>query len=401
MRVLWHWYAMGPYHFARMNALARQAEIDLIVVESTAHDDHGWERREQPEFELLTLSNDVLSNRTPKKTAAALSRVLAERAPDLIVGPGYSDPHTLRTLLNYKARNRRAIVTLWSESTQSDHVRRWPQELAKSVFVTSFDGALVAGDLHARYLEQLGMSAERIRVVGNCVDNGFFAAAADAIRDRDCTMQSQSPPKNFLFVGRMIREKNLEGMFEAYRRYREFAGDEAWGLVLVGSGPEEERLKDLARTIAPAAIVFAGLKQPRELPEYYARASCFVLPSVSEPWGLVVNEAMAAGLPVLVSDKCGCAASLVREGINGFTFDPADVNQLAGVMARVSSADLPLEEMAIAGKQIVAGYSPAKFAQRAASHMIRLQEAHPLSPISQSASRTTASLLSFVWGHVS
>ena len=84
-------------------------------------------------------------------------------------------------------------------------------------------------------------------------------------------------------------------------------------------------------------VILAGFKQYDELPAYYGLASAFVHASTTEQWGLVVNEAMASGLPVLVSDRCGCAPDLVEDGVNGFTFDPYDVEALAGLMQRVAA----------------------------------------------------------------
>jgi glycosyltransferase involved in cell wall biosynthesis len=115
-----------------------------------------------------------------------------------------------------------------------------------------------------------------------------------------------------------------------------------------------------------------GFKQYDELPAYYALASAFVLASVVEPWGLVVNEAMASGLPVLVSERCGCAASLVRAGENGYMFDPADTGAIGASMARMAHAsDASRQEMGRASATIIEEFGPARFATgllRAAGH---------------------------------
>ena len=115
------------------------------------------------------------------------------------------------------------------------------------------------------------------------------------------------------------------------------AGD-AWHLVLLGDG---ELRGELERRIAlpdlAGAVILRGFRQYDELPAFYGLARAFVHASTTEQWGLVVNEAMAAGLPVLVSARCGCAQDLVRNGVNGFTFDPYDVEELAGLMQRVAA----------------------------------------------------------------
>jgi glycosyltransferase involved in cell wall biosynthesis len=105
-----------------------------------------------------------------------------------------------------------------------------------------------------------------------------------------------------------------------------------------------------------------GFKQYEELPAWYAAAGAFVHASTSEQWGLVVNEAMAAGLPVLVSNRCGCAPELVREGVNGFTFNPNDEEALANHLLHVSSMSPGArKEMGRASQQIITSLAPEQF----------------------------------------
>jgi len=107
-----------------------------------------------------------------------------------------------------------------------------------------------------------------------------------------------------------------------------------------------------------------GFKQYEELPAYYALANAFVHPSKSEQWGLVVNEALASGLPVLVSERCGCSPDLVQDGVNGFTFNPDDETQLTSRL--LAMATLPTEErerMGAAGREIVKQFGPEKFGE--------------------------------------
>ena len=170
----------------------------------------------------------------------------------------------------------------------------------------------------------------------------------------------------------MIPEKNLSRLVEAYHLYREHAPVEPWDLVLVGSGPQEISLRRQVDRSAIKGVWFAGLRQMDELPLYYARAKCLVLPSISEPWGLVVNEAMASGLPVLVSNRCGCAADLVRHGCNGFIFDPLNVRTLANLFRVVSSGSTNLEELGTKSREIVENYSTPLFAERASNHFAAL-----------------------------
>ena len=99
------------------------------------------------------------------------------------------------------------------------------------------------------------------------------------------------------------------------------------------------------------------------MPAYYGLASAFVHASTTEQWGLVVNEAMASGLPVLVSNRCGCAPDLVQEGVNGFTFDPYNVEQLAQLMLKISAFQtFSLSTFGAASRRIIADWGPERFA---------------------------------------
>jgi len=136
-----------------------------------------------------------------------------------------------------------------------------------------------------------------------------------------------------------------------------------WPLVLLGDGPLRS---DLCRLISDLSlqdsVLLPGFKQYPELPAYYGLAGAFIHASTTEQWGLVVNEAMASGLPVLVSNRCGCAADLVQEGGNGFTFDPYNVEQLAQLMLKISAFNFPLSAFGSESQRLIANWGPERFA---------------------------------------
>jgi glycosyltransferase involved in cell wall biosynthesis len=109
-------------------------------------------------------------------------------------------------------------------------------------------------------------------------------------------------------------------------------------------------------------MLLPGFKQYDELPAYFGLAGAFAHASTTEQWGLVANEAMASGLPVLVSNRCGCAQDLVQEGVNGFTFDPCDIEQLAKLMLRVSDSQFPISDFGAASRRIISSWGPERFA---------------------------------------
>jgi len=135
-------------------------------------------------------------------------------------------------------------------------------------------------------------------------------------------------------------------------------------LVLLGDGPLKANLSRLVSELRlDGHVHLPGFLQYHELPAYYGLADVFVHASTTEQWGLVVNEAMAAGLPVIVSNRCGCVPNLVAEGKNGFTFDPGSVESLAKLMLDMCHfSKRRLEDMGAESQRIVEGFTPAHFA---------------------------------------
>ena len=129
-----------------------------------------------------------------------------------------------------------------------------------------------------------------------------------------------------------------------------------------------------------SSVLLAGAKPYAELPAYYANAGAFIHASTTEQWGLVVNEAMASGLPVLVSNRCGCAQDLVQEGVNGFTFDPYNVEQLAQLMVQVSGFKFQVSEFGAASARLISNWGPERFAQGLAAAVEKAVACGPVKP---------------------
>jgi 1,2-diacylglycerol 3-alpha-glucosyltransferase len=299
------------------------------------------------------------------KIAQAVWSELNRLNPQTVLVPGYYNVPALASALWARLKRRRSV--LMTESTEDDHQRIWWREFAKSLIIRGlFQWAIAGGEAHLRYLKRLGFPVERVGRFYDVVDNEFFWNRAQSERLRHRAYEVGLPERFFLYVGRLAEEKNISKLLAAYQGYRERGG--TWSLVLVGGGPEETKLKEVAnRSEFRHDIHFEGLKTSGELAPYYAFASCFVLPSIREPWGLVVNEAMAAGLPVIVSTACGSAEDLVITGENGFVFDPHSVSELEQCLTRVTSLSAgEWRAMASASAARIAQYSPAAWAEEVA-----------------------------------
>jgi glycosyltransferase involved in cell wall biosynthesis len=148
-------------------------------------------------------------------------------------------------------------------------------------------------------------------------------------------MQLSRDQLTYLYVGRLSPEKGLQTLIRAFANVRSELDNAK--LVLVGSGPQREQLELLVKELClSSSVEFRGSMDVDRLAEQYASATCLVLPSTSEPWGLVVNEALHYGCPVLVSDKCGCVPELVVDGVTGYAFNTDDIGDLSDKLIRMS-----------------------------------------------------------------
>jgi glycosyltransferase involved in cell wall biosynthesis len=164
----------------------------------------------------------------------------------------------------------------------------------------------------------------------NAVDNALFATQAEGARAHagEFREKLKLPTRFVLFVGRLVREKGVFDLLEAYVKLDSGLRSEL-GLVYAGDGVAREELMRQASSISPGIICFAGFAHREDLAGLYALAEVLVLPTHSDPWGLVVNEAMACGSPIIVSDVAGCAADLVEDTWNGRVVRPHDPERLS------------------------------------------------------------------------
>jgi glycosyltransferase involved in cell wall biosynthesis len=259
-------------------------------------------------------------------------------------------------------------MVVMSESSRQDESRTWWKEAIKRRMVDLFSSALVGGKRHVEYLVELGMPRERVVVGYDVVDNDHFRQNAGEIRrQRSEVRQKYALPENyFLASARFIEKKNLPTLVQAYAEYRrrsEIAAKMPWDLVLLGDGPLRETLNSQLSTLnLTERVHLAGFKPYDELPAYYGLANAFVHASTTEQWGLVVNEAIASGLPVIVSNRCGCAPELVNG--NGFTFDPANEDELATQLFEMASlSDQERNHLGNNSYRIAANFAPERFGE--------------------------------------
>lgn len=294
----------------------------------------------------------------------AIKNAFVTLDPDAVCVPGWGSPLGIASLIAARSEGLPSIVL--SESQAADNPRVWWKEAVKRRFLDACSAALVGGSPHLDYLVSLGMPEDRIFMGYDVVDNHHFAGGADRARASGVELRQalRLPEQYFLASGRFIHKKNFASLLQGFAFYRERAGREAWNLVLLGDGVLRKDLERLTQSLGIAeAVHMPGFKNYEELPVYYGLAGAFVHSSTTEQWGLVVNEAMAAGLPVIVSDRVGCAADLVKHGTNGYIFDPYKPETLARYMYTVTDGDADRISMGQASRLIIERWTPRFFAE--------------------------------------
>jgi glycosyltransferase involved in cell wall biosynthesis len=294
-------------------------------------------------------------------------------APEAVAIPGWSTRAAFAALRWCFSTGTPAIMM--SESTKDDTTRHLLKEALKRQILSGCSAAVVGGTLHAAYLRELGMQTEQLFMGYDVVENAHFETGARQVRaEPELLRDKHSLPKRyFLASSRFVGKKNLHRLLTAFSDYRKAVGSGAWSLVLLGDGPLKPSLLGLLSELGiKGEVCLPGFKQYDELPVYYALADAFIHASTVEQWGLVVNEAMASQLPVLISNRCGCAPDLVREGLNGFTFDPENVEDVVAAMRRLSSMS-PEQRHCLGAEsaRIIADWDTDRFASAMKSAVYR------------------------------
>ena len=353
---------IAPYRIPVFNVLASRAGLDLHVIFLAETDEtlRQWRIHKDE----ICFSHSILpswrwrAGRTSFLINRGLWSALNKADPQVIICGGYNYAASWEALL--WARRHGVPFVLWSESNRHDARagRAWVESL-KAYFFRHCDGFVVPGKASFEYLKMLGCVEASISIAPNAVDNSFFATRAEStighateFRDR-----LKLPSRFILFVGRLVPEKGVFDLLQAYAKLESDVRSEI-GLVFAGNGSSGVELAQQAKRINPGVVCFPGFAQREDLAGLYALAECLVLPTHSDPWGLVVNEAMACGLPIIVSSVAGCSADLVEDGWNGYVVAPRDAERLSvAINSLVRQPELK-QRMSRHSSERIRNYSP-------------------------------------------
>jgi glycosyltransferase involved in cell wall biosynthesis/GT2 family glycosyltransferase len=266
-----------------------------------------------------------------------IARALSQVRPDVVVVSGWSTFTAQATIAWCRARDVPYVLVV--ESHDEGPRPGWRRRIKGAVVprvVGGASGALVTGTLARRSMIRRGAPPERVRVFANTVDVEEFGRLADGLAPRReelrAALGATADDVVVLSVARLAREKGHDALVHAVAE----AGDPRLLLVLAGGGPERERLEELAR-VRGVRVVFAGDLDWERIVETYVAADVFALLSEREPWAVVVNEAAACGLPLLLSDRVGAAHDLLRDGENGALVSAGDIGAAAAALRRLAA----------------------------------------------------------------
>jgi glycosyltransferase involved in cell wall biosynthesis len=213
---------------------------------------------------------------------------------------------------------------------------------------------LPLGALQAEYLIHYGAKVKDIYYFPNTADVDFFIKESDRYRKKKRELKKELGIKSkyiVLYVGRLTEEKGIFTLLKGFKEAK--SSYDSVTLLIVGDGKIRDSLEAFVSKRNIDSVRFEGFIRNPELPRYYAIADIFVLPSSSEPWGVVVTEAMASALPVILSDKVGCRGDLLKVDKNGFYFENYKSRQLASYIKRFFENPERIERMGEYSRDII------------------------------------------------
>jgi glycosyltransferase involved in cell wall biosynthesis len=327
MRVIYWNNIPSPYFVERLDRLARRGNVEVEAwFSQRSEPDRSW---------LVEETGWPFSYRylgvQPMKAAASAARFLRRQRPDVLFCL-YERPEYFAVALGAQVAGI-PVVLHAMKTFDSQRPRRRQNELAKRVLFPRVSGIQVPGADAASYVQEYGASASTIYTFPEPVDVGFFSSAAAASKRNEIRTRLGVSGCTYLYVGRLWRHKGVHHLLEAYRSV--MSNDADVSLIVVGDGVDEQELRSAAGSLP--RVRFTGFVQKTDLPEIYAAADVFVFPTLGDTYGHVIQEAMAAGLPIITTTSVGDISDRVGNCQTGFLVPPCDPCAMAEVMLRLAN----------------------------------------------------------------
>lgn len=339
------WTELSGYLNSCLKALVQRYDVELRVCRITrqgsqrAYDDTQFAWLPQ----LQTLPN------ASSEHAEKLIQALDADRPDVIVMGSWNQPVYRRVVRWAKQCGIHVIGA--ADNQWLGTWRQWLGVLAAPIYLHRYmDAIWVPGARSRQLARRFWFSDNHILLNVYSCDVDAFAAVA---QQRLAQGNALAGPKRLLFVGRLAPEKGISTLLAAFKLFRQTTPE--WELWCVGNGPLVESLAGVD------GVRHFSFVQPDQLPQLFAQVSAFVLPSIFEPWGVVVHEAASAGLPIICSEAVGSGTELVEVGINGYVVPTDDVVGLAEAFQKLDKAD-DLQQMGVSSLQRARSITPAIWA---------------------------------------
>lgn len=349
---------IAPYVVSTFNMLGQNKDISLTVLVLCSNmEGRNWDfpkSKIEFDYHILNAIQIPLFNRPSFILNFNLTENLKRYNPDLIICGGYYQLAYVQALL-YCRKYKKKIIA-WIEShEESIKNKTYFANMYRKWFFKRCNGFIVPGKKSQSFLINRGIKEKDIYLVPNSVDNNFFIEKSDEMRKQkeEIKRKKHYPDKIVLYIGRLIREKGVYELLEAYKNI----ANENMGLIFVGSGKDENSLKEKVLQESIANVFFEGFKQLDDLPFYYGISDLFVFPTHSDAWGFVVNEACASGLPIISSGSPGVACELVSEQ-NGAIFKEGDVEDLSDNIECILADNEMRKIMGQKSREVISKYTP-------------------------------------------
>jgi glycosyltransferase involved in cell wall biosynthesis len=353
----------SPYYIPAWNELSRRVGGNCAVCFlSLTNSLRRWRLpEEQMEFDWRALSQANSHGFIVQLRAASVwTGFLLSRRPRAVICSGY-DSLAAWTALAWCKLFRRRLV-LWCESNARDvRSKSRVRTLLKRIFVSRCDAVAALGRAASAYAKQLGAREEGIFLAPFGGDNRHFAREAQKVDAAAEKGRRGWPPRLILFAGRLLKGKGVFVLLEAFRRIGRDHPDV--GLLFAGHGSEEAEMQEFCRDAGLDRVYFVGAQQYEDMPYFYALADLLVLPTFSDPYGYVVVEALACGVPAIVSNVAGVCDDFISDGETGFAVPRGDTAELARRIAQVLDDQELRARMSANCRHIVEGYSPEACAE--------------------------------------
>lgn len=329
---------IAPYRVPLFNTIFDRENIDLKVIALVEKEkNRKWNfLKEKIKFNYEILTGLHLffwgaKRETPVHLNKNVISTIKKYNPDVVIVSGYDSFAYWQAFLYCKIYKKKFI--LWNGTTMfSTGSIKGLRGVLKQIIIRGADKYIAYGTKAKEYLEYFGANPIDIFVTTNTVDMNHFKDNVNLYRNNVSLREKRKkyPEILLLYVGQLITRKGILQVLKALKNLN----CKRTGFVVIGSGPEENTLKQFCQENNLKNVYFEGFKQIEELPEYYALADVFILPSLEEVWGLVVNESLASGLYVLSSKYAGASYDLVRSGWNGEVFDANNVQEIVELIKK-------------------------------------------------------------------